>query len=169
MTFWPGPGFYLTAIWIKLLTLMLLVATLVFTNVCENPEKWLKPWHMGTHLRVLSKGFPMNTNLTGFRWFSTIFASLCFGRKQPQHWKSLKRHYLKNHFHPLIIWLSSCEGVTFITISVSLFVYARVNWSSCQFSLHWNWGELIKICGSIFHNKRPNFCFGVHSNYTYMW
>ena len=24
---------------------------------------------MGTHLRVLSKGYPMNTNMIGFRWF----------------------------------------------------------------------------------------------------
>ena len=24
--------------------------------------------HMGTHLRVLSGGFPMNTNMTGFRY-----------------------------------------------------------------------------------------------------
>ena len=25
---------------------------------------------MGTHLRVLSKSYPMNTNMTGFGWFS---------------------------------------------------------------------------------------------------
>ena len=35
---------------------------------------------MGTHLRVLSESYPMNTNMIGFRWFSKIFASLCFGR-----------------------------------------------------------------------------------------
>ena len=29
---------------------------------------------MGTHLTVLSESFPMNTNMTGFRWFSKIFA-----------------------------------------------------------------------------------------------
>ena len=34
---------------------------------------------MGTHLRELSEGFPMNTNMTGFRWFSKIFASLALG------------------------------------------------------------------------------------------
>ena len=32
---------------------------------------------MGTHLRVLSESYPMNTNMTGFRWFSKIFVSLC--------------------------------------------------------------------------------------------
>ena len=36
---------------------------------------------MGTHLRVLSESYPMNTNMTGFRWFSKLFASLCFVMK----------------------------------------------------------------------------------------
>ena len=27
---------------------------------------------MGTHLRVFNESFPMNTNTTGFRFFSTI-------------------------------------------------------------------------------------------------
>ena len=36
---------------------------------------------MGAHLKVLSEIFPMNTKMTGFRLFSNIFASLCFGRK----------------------------------------------------------------------------------------
>ena len=35
---------------------------------------------MGTHLRVLIKSFPMSTNMAGFRRFSKIFASLCFGK-----------------------------------------------------------------------------------------
>ena len=38
---------------------------------------------MCTHLRVLSKSYLMNTNMTGFRWFSKMFPSLCFGRKYP--------------------------------------------------------------------------------------
>ena len=42
---------------------MLLVANLANTKWCRKPEKWLKPWHMGTHLRVLmiSESFPMNS------------------------------------------------------------------------------------------------------------
>ena len=64
-----------------LLTLMLLVATLANTKWCKNPGKLLKLGQMGTHLRVLSESFPMNTNMTGFGWFSRIFASLCLGRK----------------------------------------------------------------------------------------
>ena len=63
------------------LTLMLLVANFACTKWCKNPEKRLKPWHIGTHLRVLSESFQMNTNMTGFRWFSKIFVSLCLGRK----------------------------------------------------------------------------------------
>ena len=31
---------------------------------------------MGTHLTVLSENYPINTNMTGFRWFSKIFAFL---------------------------------------------------------------------------------------------
>ena len=62
------------------LTLALVVANLTNTKWCKKPEKWLKPWHMGTHLTELSKSCQMNTNMPGFRWFSKIFASLCFGR-----------------------------------------------------------------------------------------
>ena len=31
---------------------------------------------MGTHLRELSEGYLINTNMTGFRWFTQIFVSL---------------------------------------------------------------------------------------------
>ena len=27
---------------------------------------------MGTHLRLLSENYPMNTNMTGFQWFSKV-------------------------------------------------------------------------------------------------
>ena len=50
-------------------------------NNAKNLKKSLKPWQMGTHLRVLCKSFLMSTNMTGFGWFSKIFASVCFGRK----------------------------------------------------------------------------------------
>ena len=39
--------------------------------------KYLKPWQMGTHLRVLDKSYPMNTNIAGFRWFSNFFLHSC--------------------------------------------------------------------------------------------
>ena len=41
-------------------------------NDAKNPEKLLKPWTMGTHLRVLSKSYQMNTKMTGSRCFSKI-------------------------------------------------------------------------------------------------
>ena len=36
----------------------------------KKKEKLLNPWHMGTHLRTRIKSYPMNTNMTGSRWFS---------------------------------------------------------------------------------------------------
>ena len=56
---------------------MLLVANLANKNDAEKAEKRLKPLHMGTHLRALSESYPMNTNMTGFRWLSKNVASLC--------------------------------------------------------------------------------------------
>ena len=49
-------------------TLMQVVANLANTKSCKIPEKCLKPWHMGTHLRVHRKSYPMNTNKTGFKF-----------------------------------------------------------------------------------------------------
>ena len=36
-------------------------------KMMQKSWKLLKPWQMGTHLRVLSKSIPMNTNMKGFR------------------------------------------------------------------------------------------------------
>ena len=38
---------------------------------------------MGTHLRVLGKGYPMNTNMTGFRWFSNLCVFVLWTRVAP--------------------------------------------------------------------------------------
>ena len=62
-----------------------MVANLANTKWCKKTEKRLKPWHIGNHLRVLSDCFSMNANMTGIRWISKIFWSLCFGWKYPQH------------------------------------------------------------------------------------
>ena len=59
----------------NILTIMLLVANLSNTKRCKKPKKWPKPWHMGTHLRVLKKCFPMNTKMTGLKWFSYFFVN----------------------------------------------------------------------------------------------
>ena len=47
-----------------------LTANFVNEDICKKLRKWLKHWHMGVHLRVLSERFPMNTNMAGFRGFS---------------------------------------------------------------------------------------------------
>ena len=63
------------------LTLMLVVGNFSRTKWYKKSEKVLKFWDMGTHLRVFSESYPMNTNMTGFRWFSRIFVSLWFGQR----------------------------------------------------------------------------------------
>ena len=55
------------------LNLILLVAILATRKWCKNPEKMTETL---AHVRVLSKSYLMNTNMTGFRWFSRIIASL---------------------------------------------------------------------------------------------
>ena len=57
---------------------MLLVANLANTRWCKTQNnlkklthkswKMTETWHMGTHERVLDESYPMNTNMTGFRW-----------------------------------------------------------------------------------------------------
>ena len=51
---------------LSMLTLILLLANLVFAKRCKKPKKILQPWHMGTHLRVLTESYLMSTNMTGF-------------------------------------------------------------------------------------------------------
>ena len=64
---------------------MLLAANFVFYILCKKTKICLKPWQMGTHLKVLSESFPMNTNMTGFRGFSRYLDFLCFRQKLSQH------------------------------------------------------------------------------------
>ena len=33
-------------------------------KMMQKTEKWMKSWHMGTHLRVLNKCYPRTTNMT---------------------------------------------------------------------------------------------------------
>ena len=70
-----------------IISLMLLVPNFANTKQCKKVDKWLKPWHMSIHLRVFSESYLGSTNMTGFRCFLKIFASLCFVRKKPQYWK----------------------------------------------------------------------------------
>ena len=62
-----------------LLNLMLLVASFGQYKMMQKPEKWLKPWHMGTHLRVLSEIYLLDTNMTCFRWLSKTLCLCALG------------------------------------------------------------------------------------------
>ena len=59
-------------------------------------KKLLILWHIGTHSIDLGKSFPMNTNMTGFRELSNIFAILCPGQKYDT--ASAKMHEWVNTF-----------------------------------------------------------------------
>ena len=48
---------------------MLQVANFANTKCWKHPEKLLKPWHMGTHLRVLSESYPMKPTCQGLDGF----------------------------------------------------------------------------------------------------
>ena len=48
---------------------------------------------MGTHLRVLSENFPMNTNMTGFRWFPKNLCVLVLWTKVASALEGLSVHY----------------------------------------------------------------------------
>ena len=39
----------------------------------QKPEKRLNPWHMGTHMRMLSESYLMTTNMTRFDGFQKSF------------------------------------------------------------------------------------------------
>ena len=56
-------------------TLKLLVAIFTIKYDAKKVEKLLKPWHVGTLLRVVCEKYPLNINMTGFRWFVNIFIS----------------------------------------------------------------------------------------------
>ena len=119
------------------LNIMLLVACLANQNDTKN-LRYDKPWHMGTHLRVLGESFPMNTNMTGFRWFSKILSSLCFGWKKPEHWKSVTLQ-LFGHFFP-----------HFFTISV-LIVCCRLHHDSLINEQCQDW----QVCAAALHVPAP--------------
>ena len=61
------------------LTLCCWVLFSQYRTMKKKAGKILKPWLVGSLLRVMNESYLMNTNMTGFRWFSKFFASLCFG------------------------------------------------------------------------------------------
>ena len=114
---------------------MLLVAYLANTKWRKKTEKWLKPWHMGTHLRVLFKSYPMNTNMTGFGWCKKP-RKLLKPWHIGTHLRVLSEHYPMNtntagfrwfsKFCDIVLWMkvaSALEGLSMFvpTQKVSLF------------------------------------------------
>ena len=72
----------------------------------------MKPWHMGTWLRVLSESYPMNTSLTGFRSLPPCVLdkrSLSIGRVK-------RTSYLTVYFPGL-----------FLLVAVSLSIMSRLS------------------------------------------
>ena len=83
MNWWP---FWRTESIQLPLTLVLLVANLANSKWCKKLEKWLKHWHMDTHLRVINESYPMIANMTGFKWFLENFAfKIVLWQKLLQH------------------------------------------------------------------------------------
>ena len=116
----------------RYLTLMLLTANLPNSKWRKKPKKQLKPWYMGTHLRVLSESYPMNTNMTGFGWFSknlcilvrwmkvaSALVGLSPEKPEVEKWLStpLLQKWLKNDWNPgkwVLIWECSVRAIKWI-------------------------------------------------------
>ena len=92
-------------------------------------EDLLNPWQMGTHFTVLSESYPMNTNMTGFRWFSKILnpcaldeSSLFIGRVNSQN-ESYSPKYAKKSRVTTFNLCPKCVGIdrTFYTGNLHLY------------------------------------------------
>ena len=62
-------------------------------NKAKKLKKEPKPWHMGTHLRVLSESHPVNTIMAGFRGFSKFLRPCAFDES------SLNRDWLIDYIY----------------------------------------------------------------------
>ena len=97
-----------------------------------NGLKQFLIWHMGSHLRVLSMRYPMNTNMTGFRCFSKIFVFLCFGQKLLQHWMGQVKKILKLllSIQDISIYHRPCTRSRCVRVNFSTVGSIRVNFST---------------------------------------
>ena len=105
-------------------TLMLLAACF-WSNEYKMMQKNLNmtETHMGTHLRVLSASFPMNTNMTGFRIFQKSLrpcalgeSTLSIGRVDANSWTIFRTHTFTIYYWPLPLYSKLVEKMT-ITFS----------------------------------------------------
>ena len=68
---------------------------------------------MGTHMRVISRGFPMNTNMAGFTWFSKDLCILVLWTEVASALEGLREI---NHLH-----LQLDQGPNFVKFSTVKF------------------------------------------------
>ena len=87
------------------LTLLPVVANFVNMKWWKKAEDWLKPWHMGTHLRVLNKSYLMNTNMIGFRWVFKRFCVFVLGKKVASALEGLSGSQIQRIVEVRQIWI----------------------------------------------------------------
>ena len=128
---------FLGTIGINGLIPILLVANLSNAKWYIKCKKSLKPWHMGTHLTVLSEIFLMNTNMNRFRWF---FKNLCILVLWPKVVLALEvlRGHVSHKCFPLIPSSPNClscyvvncvhilNNYTLLKITCELLVYKEL-------------------------------------------
>ena len=132
---WPQ-----SEIWFGVLTLMLLVTNLDNTKWFLKPEKWLKPWHIGTHImRVLGESYPMNTNITGFRWFHKCLCPCALGWSSFSNGRvnNWSRRYKINE--STLVCLVTCSCIVFQN-SLAIYTYSRLQ------PLNINIGRKMTVC-----------------------
>ena len=71
----------------------------------------MKPLKMGTHLRVLSESYLMNTNMTGIGWLSILFCTHVLRTKEALALEGLIFPLTRidysgtNYYMPLIVYV----------------------------------------------------------------
>ena len=111
------------------------MANLANSKWCVNPEKWLKPWHMGTHLKVLCESYPMNTNMIGFKWFSKILCHCALDES------SLSIRRVKRYC--LFFWAAT--GFNGLTLMLLVAILAFTKCSPKKLKNDWNPGIWVLI------------------------
>ena len=112
--------------WCKSLAFMLLAANFAKTKWCK---KWQKPWHIGTHVRVLSESYPMDASC----WKSHInqflpslplsYDASCWKpQKNPSfpllYDASCGKSHKNNSFSPFVIWCKLLKATKKILLSL---------------------------------------------------
>ena len=77
-------------------------------------KSWKITETLGTHMRVLGESYLVNTNMTGFKWFTKIFALLCFWGKYKLSIGRVKVFFQNFFFNYLCYISSSCESFWYL-------------------------------------------------------